>query len=109
MAGLAENEIAEIEWLPRPAASEVRRLLREYLLNLDHGVDSVRILLVEHLRAALDLGMRRQAAQVSEALRLFLAIYPVYTRPAGWRGSPWPDVRWHPLGKLSPAAEQASG
>lgn len=77
MAGLAENEINEIEWLPRPGSLEARRLLREYLFSLDHGVDIVRILLVENLRADLDLGMRRQAALVSEALRLFLAIYPM--------------------------------
>lgn len=77
MAGLAEKEISEIEWLPRPASLEARRLLREYLFSLDHGVNIVRIMLVENLRAALDLGMRRQAALVSEALRLFLAIYPM--------------------------------
>ncbi len=77
IAGLAEHEIGDIEWLPRPAPAEARRLLREYLLNLDHGADKVRILLVAHLRAALDLGMRRQAALVSEALRLYLAIYPM--------------------------------
>lgn len=77
MAGLADSEIAEIEWLPRPDQSQARRLLREYLLNPDRGIDSARILLVAHLRAALDLGMRQQSALVSEALRIYLAIYPM--------------------------------
>lgn len=105
MAGLAESEINDIEWLPRPAPSEARQQLREYLLSLDHGIDTVRILLVEHLRTALDLGMRRQAALISEALRLFLAIYPLHPRQnTGWRGSQGPNGRWQKRETLSPAA-----
>lgn len=74
-SGLSLRELALIGQ-SRMDIARARATLRSYLFNLRYGAGTVRILLVNHLRTALDLGMPEQAERLFEALCLFLQDYP---------------------------------
>lgn len=59
----------------RPSARH-NSLLASYLLNMSRGPAAVRDLIVSDLRGFLDLGVKRQAADLLIVLRFFLAKYP---------------------------------
>src|SRR6476659_6073618 len=72
MCGLTETEIsaiAEHEHVPDIAAAT----LGQYLLHKPHGVDHIRQMIIEDIRAALGTGNTAHAAQLMSALRHFLA------------------------------------
>lgn len=51
-------------------------LLAAYLLNMGRGPAAVRDLIVSDLHGFLDLGVKRQVADLLIVLRFFLARYP---------------------------------
>jgi hypothetical protein len=53
-----------------------RSLLSSYLFNLHHGPVAVRKMIVWDIRAAIDLGASKYAADLVLVLRLFLSKYP---------------------------------
>ena len=64
-----------------------RSLLSSYLLNLKRGPSAVREMIVWDIRAAIDLGASKHAADLVLVLRLFLSKYPegriVRRKPSG--------------------------
>ncbi len=53
-----------------------RLLLASYLLNLKRGPTAVRKMIVSDIRAAIDLGASKYAADLVLVLRLFLSKHP---------------------------------
>jgi hypothetical protein len=75
MCGLSEEEvlaIAEHEHIPEIAAAA----LAQYLLNQDHGVEKIRDMLRDDIRAALARGDRKHAQELFMALRHFFSTHP---------------------------------
>jgi hypothetical protein len=73
--GLTEQEvlaIAEHEHIPEVAAAA----LAEYLLNSPKGPGQIRDMICEDIRATLDRGDSRHAAELCSALRHFLEGHP---------------------------------
>jgi hypothetical protein len=71
-AGLSANEIVR-------GADRSRRhsfLLSSYLLNLKRGPEALRELIVSDIRAALDIGAHKRAADLFIVLRDFLSEHP---------------------------------
>lgn len=74
LCGLTETEIAAIaehEHLPDIAAAT----LGQYMMNRPHGVDRIRQMIVDDIRAALGAGNKAHAAQLMSALRHLLTTY----------------------------------
>jgi hypothetical protein len=75
MCGLTEEEvlaIAEHEHIPEIAAAA----LAQYLLCQNHGVERIRDMLRDDIRAALARGDRKHARELFMALRHFLSTHP---------------------------------
>ena len=75
MCDLDEAEvlaIAEHEHIPEIAATA----LAQYLLSRDHGVETIRDMLRDDIRAALRRHDRNHARELFMALRHFLAMHP---------------------------------
>ena len=53
-----------------------KSLLLSYVLNLNHGSSAVRDMIVEDIRAAIDLGATQRAADLLLVLRVFLFEHP---------------------------------
>lgn len=73
--GLTEEEvlaIAEHEHIPEAAAAA----LAEYLLNRPKGAGQIRDMICDDIRAALDRGDNKHAAELWSALRHFLESHP---------------------------------
>lgn len=84
MCDLSEAEvlaIAEHEHIPEIAATA----LAQYLLCQDHGVEKIRDMLRDDIRAALARNDRDHARQLFMALRHFLSTHPEAV-PAEMRG-----------------------
>ena len=72
MSGLTPDEIAAIcehEHIPEVAAAA----LGDYLMHTDHGVDDIRRMIRDDIRASLARGDRVHAATLLVTLRKFLA------------------------------------
>jgi hypothetical protein len=75
LCGLDEDEvlaISEHEHIPEIAAAAVA----SYLLEQPHGGDTIRTMIIDDIRAALDAGRIEHAAQLFMALRHFLQEHP---------------------------------
>jgi len=75
LCGLTEAEIAAIaehEHVPEIAAA----ILGQYLLHQQHGPERIRQMLAEDVRAAMDAGNVKHAAELASALRHLLTTYP---------------------------------
>jgi hypothetical protein len=72
LAGLASNEMV----LGVTPSAKHHSLLASYLFNLGRGPVAVRTMIVADLRAFLDLGAARRAADLLIVLRFFLSEYP---------------------------------
>jgi hypothetical protein len=72
LAGLASNEMV----LGVTPSARHHSLLASYLLNLGRGPVAVRTMIVADLRAFLDLGAARRAADLLIVLRFFLSKHP---------------------------------
>ncbi|HKX36673.1 MAG TPA: hypothetical protein VJM79_08440 [Rhizorhapis sp.] len=73
--GLTEAEIAAIaehEHVPEVAAA----ILGQYLLHQHHGLECIRHMLVDDIRAAVRGGDVKHAAELTSALRQLIATYP---------------------------------
>ena len=72
-----------------------RSLLSSYLLNLWRGPIAVRKMIVGDIRAAIDLGASKYAADLVLVLRLFLSKHPEarIQRITGWNPSTYPTRR----------------
>jgi len=82
MCGLTEAEVAAIaehEHVPEIAAATLGR----YLLDHAHGVEKIRQMLVDDIRAAFQAGSPAHAAALISALRHFLSIHPSWLRARG--------------------------
>jgi hypothetical protein len=78
--GLTEAEIsaiAEHEHVPEVAAA----ILGQYLLHQNHGLERIRHMLMDDIRAALRGGDVRHAAGLTSALRHLIATYPEARAP----------------------------
>jgi hypothetical protein len=87
LSGLTEDEImaiAEHEHIPEIAAAA----LANYLLNQVHGCKTIRQMIVNDIRRALERGDRMHARELLMALRHFCDCYP----QAGHDASTFPDV-----------------
>ena len=74
--GLSEAEVAAIaehEHLPEVAAA----VLGQYLLHQEHGLDKIRDMIIEDMRASLDAGDTAHAGKLLAALRHLLATHEV--------------------------------
>lgn len=71
-AGLAPSEMI-LEGAPSAAHHS---LLSSYLLNLRRGPNAVCKMIVDDIRASLDLGASKRAADLLIVLRRFLSDYP---------------------------------
>ena len=79
-SGLTEEEveaIAEHEHMPVLSAAA----LGAYLLHRHHGVERIRDMIVDDIRAARAQGEAGHAAALLAALRQFLSDYPEARRP----------------------------
>lgn len=74
-AEFAALEASELFTGPHLSARH-RSLLSSYLLNLWRGPSAVRKMIVGDIRAAIDLGALKYAADLVLVLRLFLSKYP---------------------------------
>jgi hypothetical protein len=75
LCGLTEAEvdaIAEHEHVPEVAAAT----LGQYMLHQPHGVDHIRKMIVDDIRAALHAHDTAHAAELMSALRHLMASYP---------------------------------
>lgn len=71
LCGLTPDEIAAIaehEHVPEVAATAVGR----YLLNSNHGPEDIRNMIIDDIRAALNDGRVKHAAELLSALRHFM-------------------------------------
>ncbi|HKQ46265.1 MAG TPA: hypothetical protein VJS47_12820 [Rhizomicrobium sp.] len=78
--GLTEAEIAAIaehEHVPEVAAA----ILGQYLLHQHHGLERIRLMLVDDIRAAVRGGDVKHAAELTAALRQLIATYPEASVP----------------------------
>lgn len=71
-AGLASNEL----FLGVVPSAKHASLLASYLLNMRRGAEVVRDMILADLRACIDLGATRRAADLLVVLRLYLSDYP---------------------------------
>jgi hypothetical protein len=71
-AGLDSSELFTDSVL----SAKHRSLLSSYLLNLKRGPMAVRQMIVSDIRAAIDLGASKYAADLVLVLRMFLSKYP---------------------------------
>jgi hypothetical protein len=71
-AGLAASEMI----LGAPVSSRHDSLLSSYLLNLKRGPEALRELIVSDIRASLDIGAEKLAADLLIVLRSFLSKHP---------------------------------
>jgi len=81
LSGLTEEEvlaIAEHEHIPEIAAAA----LASYLLSQAHGPETIRRMIVDDIRSALDRGDQKHAQELFMALRHFCDCYP-QAGPAG--------------------------
>ena len=75
MCGLSREEIAAIaehEHIPEMAAAA----LGNYLLGREHGLDTIRDMIVDDIREASAHGNRRHAGELLSVLRHLLAEHP---------------------------------
>jgi hypothetical protein len=75
LCGLDEDEVAAIsehEHIPEIAAAA----LASYLLHQPHGGETIRTMILDDIRKALDQGRVRHAAELFMALRHFLDQHP---------------------------------
>ena len=75
MCGLSREEIAAIaehEHIPEMAAAA----LGNYLLGREHGLDTIRDMIVDDIREASARGNRRHAGELLSVLRHLLAEHP---------------------------------
>lgn len=75
LCGLSEAEvlaIAEHEHVPEVAAT----MLGHYLLGLPHGVEHIQRMIRDDIRAALDRGDVRHAAELVSAMRHLAETHP---------------------------------
>lgn len=75
LSGLSEDEIlaiAEHEHIPEIAAAA----LASYLLNQAHGCQTIRRMIVDDIRSALDRNDQKHAQELFMALRHFCDCYP---------------------------------
>ena len=78
--GLTEAEIAAIaehEHVPEVAAAT----LGQYLLHQKHGLERIRDMLVDDIRAAVRGGNVKHAAELTSALRHLMTNYPEARTP----------------------------
>ena len=78
--GLTEAEIAAIaehEHVPEVVDAP----LGQYLLNHEHGLERIRDMLLDDIRAAVRGGNAKHAAELFSALRQLLATYPEARAP----------------------------
>ncbi len=78
--GLTEAEIAAIaehEHVPEVAAAT----LGQYLLHQEHGLERIRDMLLDDIKAAVRGGHAKHAAELFSALRQLLATYPEARAP----------------------------
>ena len=78
--GLTEAEIAAIaehEHVPEVAAAT----LGQYLLHQKHGLERIRGMLLDDIRAAVRSGNVKHAAELTSALRHLIATYPEARAP----------------------------
>jgi hypothetical protein len=75
-----------------------RSLLSSYLSNLWRGPAAVRKMIVSDIRAAIDLGAPKYAADLVLVLRLFLSKHPEarIQRIIGWKPATYPTRRFDP-------------
>jgi hypothetical protein len=79
--GLNEDEVAAIgehEHIPEVAAAA----LASYLLHQPHGAETIRTMIIDDIRTALDQGRVGHAAELFMALRHFLEQHP--NARVGW-------------------------
>ena len=75
LCGLDEEEVAAIsehEHIPEIAAAA----LASYLLHQPHGIETIRTMIIDDIRTALDAGRNQHAAELVMALRHFLEQHP---------------------------------
>jgi len=78
--GLTEAEVAAIaehEQVPEVAAA----VLGQYLLHQKHGLERIRQMLVDDIRAALHRHDVKHAAELASALRHLISTYPEARAP----------------------------
>ena len=82
-AGLSAKEMI----LGAPVSRRHDLLLSSYLLNLKRGPEALREMIVSDIRASLDIGADKLAADLLIVLRSFLATHPEARRvpPMAWR------------------------
>jgi hypothetical protein len=71
-AGLSPNEMV----LGAAPSTRHNSLLSSYLLNMKRGPEALRELIVSDIRASLDIGADKLAADLLVVLRRFLSEYP---------------------------------
>lgn len=82
MCGLSEAEvlaIAEHEHIPEIAAAA----LAQYLVNLEHGPERIRDMIIDDIRAAQERHDHERLRELVMALRHFLAEHPEARKPIG--------------------------
>lgn len=75
LCGLTEAEVAAIaehEHVPEVAAAT----LGQYLLHQHHGLEAIRQMIADDIRASLNSGNVAHAAKLVSALRHFLGTHP---------------------------------
>jgi hypothetical protein len=75
LCGLTEEEvlaIAEHEHIPEAAAT----ILGRYLLTQPHGLENIQKMIRDDIRAALDEGHVKHAAELVSAMRHLMATHP---------------------------------
>ena len=82
LCGLSEKEvlaIAEHEHVPEAAAT----ILGRYLLTQPQGVRQIQRMILDDIRAALNQGNMKHAAELVSAMRHLVATHPDAIRSAG--------------------------